>query len=65
MDQSLSLLSLGKLQLLRIWTFLEADHRVSRFLMILTIVADLAKLHAEDGEREKPLRNTVKNEQQP
>lgn len=33
--------------------------------MVLTIVADLAKLHAEDGEQEKPLRNTVKNEQQP
>lgn len=33
--------------------------------MVLTIVADLAKLHTEDGEQEKPLRNTVKNEQQP
>lgn len=32
--------------------------------MVLTIVADLAKLHVEDGKQEKPLRNTVKNEQQ-
>lgn len=32
--------------------------------MVLTIVADLSKLHVQDREREKPLRTTVKSEQQ-